>query len=259
MKKFLFMTTYIIFLISMCACADIDISAQAKNIVKNYGDAVVSIKAVIEITTSYEGETTKRESKQSATGIIINPNGLLATSIGSLNPSEGFSSRMFDFETSFTQSSEFKDIKVRLADGTEIDYDVKLNDKDLDLMFLLPKASSDKTFPYIDLNNNTTADIMDTVIVLNRMGIVASHSIAVNTMKIQAIIEKPRKLYSASLTSIWENIGGPVFSNDGKVIGLVLTKSAPSESDSTSFFDSDMPVIMPAENIIKSSEHIDKK
>ena len=77
----------------------------------------------------------------------------------------------------------------------------------------------------------------------------------------EVIIEKPRTFYLLG-QSLWGySLGAPVFTTDGKLIGIVLLRSAKTQTDQDSGFIFSnlnqagmMPVILPASDIVDGAK-----
>jgi hypothetical protein len=161
----------------------------------------------------------------------------------------------------FKFESELTDVKIVLADGTEIAADVVLRDKDLDLAYLRPSDKPAKPLPSIDLTKDAKAQILDEVVVVNRLNQSANRAPAISVGRIEAIIDKPRTFYLLG-QSMWAySLGAPVFSLDGKLVGILFLRSTKSQSDQMSGFMFNnldqwgmMPVILPASDIVDGAK-----
>jgi S1-C subfamily serine protease len=234
---------------------------DARKIADAHKDAVVSVQLVIETVSSYEGESEKRESKASATGTVIDPSGLVVASLAETNPSEMMNRFMADEEGVPKSSSRTVDVKIRLADGTEIPADVVLRDRDLDLTFLRPRKAPEAPMAYLDLSQAGAADTLDDLLVLSRLGTVVNRALGADIYRVRAVVTKPRTFY-ALMISYQMNLGGPAFTMDGKVAGILLLRSSPvgnRESMSSSSMDDMMtPVVMPCSTIAPIAEQAKK-
>lgn len=229
-----------------------DEAADGRTIAAKAGDAVVKIQLVVKLGYSYEGRSAeKSEQKVEATGTFIDSSGLLVTSLSQTNPGDLIASLMGE-SSDMNISSEVTDLKIRLADGREIPAKIVLRDKDLDLVFIRPSQKLASPVSYVDLKDGAGVDLLDQVVVLNRMGKAANRSLATLLDRVQAVVEKPRKAYSISLPGGDVDLGAPAFTTDGKVIGILLlrlTPMSPSEVRSRSASEHVMPVIVPAQDI----------
>jgi len=242
-----------------CAVTALD-TAEGRKVVQAHDGAVVTIELVLETTSSYEGTSDKEQRKVSTTGTVIDPGGLVVTSLTELNPSEMYTRLMADDE-GFRTSSRTVDAKIKLPDGTEIPADFVLRDRDLDLAFLRRRIAPAKPMTYVDLANSGEPEMLDEVMVLSRLGLAASKSLGVTTDRIRAVVTKPRTFYLLN-PSAHSNLGGPGFMQDGKVVGIsVLRYSVSKSTDRRSrggMDDMISVIILPAATVSNAAEQAKK-
>jgi hypothetical protein len=256
-------------------CATVSLPPQADNLAKSGRDilaksqgAVVAVKLAIKQSVSMGGRESKSESKTETTGTVIDPSGLTVVSLATTDPSStvkdayarAIAARGGDM-SQFKFDSELNDVKIVLADGTEIPADVVLRDKDLDLAYLRPSDKPAKPLASIDLTKDAKAQILDEVIVINRLSQAANRAAAVSIGRIEGIIDKPRTFYLLGQSMWGYSLGAPVFSTDGKLIGIVLLRNAKTQTDQDSGFIFSnlnqwgmMPVILPASDIVDGAK-----
>ncbi len=215
-------TQLIVLVLSVVAIAGFVTAAQpistaARKLYETHQDSVVFVSAVAKMEISARGKTANRELKREAIGTIIDASGLTVLSYSNLDPSGALSSQ-------FSVKAEFADVKIRLADGTEVPAKIVLKDTDLDLAFVMPDADSDEAedveFKPLDLGNNVQPKILDEVISLGRLGNNLSRQPVVFIGRIAAIVKKPRDFYLTTRAAM----GGPLFSSDGKLIGIAVRR-----------------------------------
>jgi trypsin-like peptidase len=268
MKKHItWMLSVTLALIVATARAD-DAAKAGRDILAKSQSAVVAVKLSIKQSVSMSGRDSKSETKTETTGTVIDPSGLTVVSLATTDPStamkdayaRAMAARGGDM-SQFKFESELTDVKIVLADGTEIAADVVLRDKDLDLAYLRPSDKPAKPLPSIDLTKDTKAQILDEVIVVNRLNQSANRALAISVGRIEAIIDKPRTFYLLG-QSMWAySLGAPVFSLDGKLVGILFLRSTKSQSDQMSGFMFNnldqwgmMPVILPASDIVDGAK-----
>ena len=207
-----------------------DERAAARAIVKKWQEAIVNVRVVLKMRMSMGGrEMQSMDDSVETVGTVIDPGGLTVLSLGSLNPGAmmnkmiggGSGQERMEF------GSEPSDVKLRLADGKELPARIVLRDEDLDLAFLRPTVKPDKPLVAIDLADEGRPAILDTVVVLSRLGRVGGWTPAASLQTIGAIIERPRTFYVIETGSA-NGVGTPAFTTGGKVVGLLTMRSVQS-------------------------------
>lgn len=236
----------------------IDEISAARDIIKNWQDAIVTAKIVVRYQMATGGrEMSRNENVTEAIATIIDPSGLAVLSLSNTDPTSllsGFSYGGVDMEGPSWESF-VSDVKMIMADGEEIPSKVLLRDKDLDLVFIRPRDNKNRTFIAVDLSKNSDPEVMDKILVLSRLGRVGDRAPYISLCRIQAIVKKPRTFYFSSLSSVENSLGAPVFSLDGRTIGIVLLRILKSKQPMMfgGMFGGTgvLPIILPAENILK--------
>ena len=235
-----------------------DTAAVAKELVKKYADSVVSVTGTMKMTMSMQGlNMPARETKFETTGVIIDPSGLTVLANSSIDSD--------DILNSITQGipggdgdaakmkikTEFSALKLRLSDGTETPVKIVLTDKDLDLAFVMPDSGSagSKTtaakYPALKFDSGATADLLDEVIFMDRLPKNLGRQPSVQLGRISAVVSKPRTFYTVADTA---GMGTPVFTADGRVLGIQVIRKDPAGSNANAE-PSMQPVIVPAGDV----------
>ncbi len=226
----------ILFTAATAWCDDTDSLGRA--IIDQWQDAVVTVKIVSE---QYE-----YESKTEAFGTIVDSSGIVVLSLARSDPG---GAGMWDAGA----DRKIKDIKIMMADGSEIAAEVLLRDVDLDLLFIRPVDKKGDPFPAVRLSDCSTPQVLDEILILSRLGETAGYVPLAALSRIHAIIKKPRTLYVSDIINVFSGLGTPAFTLDGKVVGILLVRIAKSENVSADMFaefGGMMPVIVPAEEIL---------
>lgn len=229
-----------------------DTAAAGRQIASKYENAIIKAQLVTEMSMSMDGRESKRESKTETTATIIDPSGLAVVSLSAINPAETYTSMGFGEDLNL--KSQVTDVKFRLSDGNEIQGKIVLRDKDLDLAFIRPSEKPEKPFQCVDLSQNAKPDRLDQIFVVSRLGKVAGRALSVCLDRVQAIVEKPRTFYVPSFVSMVSDMGAPVFSTDGKMIGLLVLRTMPRGGEDSGFgmgSSGALPMILPTSDIIK--------
>lgn len=210
-------------------------------VLEKWQDAIITARVVIEV---YESER-----KTEILLTVIDESGLAVSSLSSISPSSMFGSGMDD--------TKVKSVTMILPDNEEIPANVVLRDQDLDLAFIKPIEKIDKKLTAIDLSDNSEPEILDHIVALSRLGNAGGYAPVVSISRIEAIIKKPRTMFMTDpMKALLSGLGVPVYTLDGKVIGLNLMRV----SKSTDIIGDDLsrgmgalptlPIILPAQEII---------
>ena len=234
LKKVLLVILTFLFLFSLArsyAGAD-ENSVAGRKILEQYQNGLVSLKTVAKVRMMAGGkEQFNKEIEAVSTATVINPSGLAVTSASAINPGEALektmknvSARAGQGNADITFNIELLSISMVLPDGKEVPAGIVLRDKDLDLAFLRPTKKLGAPVFALDLSQAGSVNTLDPIVILNllpkeyygRKPIVALDRIA-------AVVEKPTKFYVPNdQRSI--KLGVPVFSLDGKIVGIMATQ-----------------------------------
>ena len=131
-------------------------------IARKYGDAVVGVKGTVLMRMKVGDRVMPpNEQKFDGNGTMITPSGLTVTSLNGIDPESTFDAMRARFNASSGGQSvelgkaEFKDLRLQLADGTEIPAKMAWKDAERDLVFLAPAdggVADKRTFTFINLN-----------------------------------------------------------------------------------------------------------
>ncbi|MGH9312656.1 MAG: trypsin-like peptidase domain-containing protein [Vicinamibacterales bacterium] len=207
-----------------------DERAAARDIIKKWQYTVVNVRIVLKTRMAMGGrEMQATEETVDAVATVIEPDGLAVMSLSTLNPA-GMMSRIMGQagggEDKFQMTSEPTDLKIRLSDGREIPAKIVLRDEDLDLAFIRPTAKPDTPFTSLALSDEGRPQPLDPVVTISRLGRVGGWVPAASLQSIQAIIERPRRMYVISASDgLGGGIGTPVFLLNGKLAGLLVLRS----------------------------------
>jgi S1-C subfamily serine protease len=184
---------------------------------------------------------------------VIDPSGLVVMSLTASNPVEMYSRMMAGREEAGGISSEVKEAKIRMADGTEMPAKFVLRDRDLDLAFARPAQKQASPFEFVDLSQDGKADVLDQVLVLSRLGKTANRVSCVSLERIRATVDKPRNYYVMDdrIMSSFENLGAPAFDSSGKVLGLILLRMAPTGGSPSMGDEGVVPIVLPASDVLE--------
>ncbi len=216
---------------------------------------------------SFMGQDDSREMKQEVTGVVVDPSGLVVTSLAGTNIAGALASSVMDGDSSNSPkvSSNITSVKILLTDGKELPGKVVLRDKDLDLAFIRPATKPADPLPALDLAKTSSPGILDPVVIVRRQGSVANRSLDVTLDRIHSVVEKPRTFYVPTSTGLIPSLGSPVFSMDGSVVGLMLLRMLPKSSSSawletgSAGLPGVLPIILPASEIAAAAKQAPEK
>jgi S1-C subfamily serine protease len=228
-------------------------AAAGRALVKRYADAIVSVELVVTLKMKMgEKEAPPREQRIEVNGTVISPTGLTVTTLGQVDPQatlealragSGGGNRGIEIV-----GSEFKEVKLRLANGTEVPARFVLKDADLDLAFMAPEVTPEnasREFPYVKLDEFTGGALLDEFFYLGRAAKVQQRVPLVRTTEIIGMVERPRRLYLLTEQSPqW--MGTPVFNAAGRVLGITLQHFANGQRSGL--------IVLPAEDIAEMAK-----
>jgi hypothetical protein len=201
-------------------------AAAGRAIVKRYADSIISVNLVIVLNVTVDNRTMPpQEIRAEVNGTVVSPSGLTVTSLSAIDPRADTLARVRSAPGGAARNvqmaeTEFKEVKLRLPDGTEIAARVVLKDADTDLAFIAPDpaAAAGRIFPSVDLQNAAAAEVLQTYFDVLRAPRDLQRVPLVLASTIQGIVERPRRLYL--VTS--EAPGSPLFDATGAVLGLCV-------------------------------------
>jgi hypothetical protein len=194
-------------------------AAAGRAMVKRYADTVVSVELVVTIKAGGAGGSQSRELKREVNGTVISPTGLTVTSLGGIDPRAGAMSG--GRGGGDAPDAEFKEVKLRLADNSEIAARVVLKDGDMDLAFIAPEseaAAGGRQFAYVKLDEPAEAVVLGTYYEVTRLPKSLQRLAVVQLSNVVGIVEKPRRL----IYTTEQTMGSPLFDAQGRILGLGL-------------------------------------
>lgn len=234
----------------------------ARQIMNKWQNSVITVQLTLE--QQIGGFTMqKTESKAEAIGTVIDPSGLTVLSLFSTDPLARIlalvrGSLLSEQDMAMFQwESQIKDVKLLMADGNEVPAKIVLRDKDLDLAFVRPVDKLTTPLTAVDLTKAGKPEVLDQVVILTRLGKVASREPSVSLSRVQAIVKKPRTFYVPGSDAMEGGFGAAAFCFDGKVAGVLVLRALISRDIGINSIFSGMkglgmlPVILPAEDILE--------
>lgn len=224
---------------------------------KKHSQAVVTIQLVVKSKLSMAGRAGQsNESRQEVTGTVVDPSGLTVVSLSAVDPGQLVQNLVSDDR--IKMESELADVKILMPDGAEVPAEVVLRDKDLDLAFIRPKAKPAQPMQAIDLAQSATAEILDPVTTLNRLGNAGGRSYSASAERVSAIVRRPRLFYIPDANATTTSLGCPAFTADGKVLGIVVMRALKSSSSMGGAAGMQnqnyTAIILPAADVLKAAK-----
>ena len=228
--------------------ADDAVVETARKLYKTHQESVVYVTAVVRIEGTAGPRTLRpQEQKIEVLGTVIDPSGLTVLPNSGIDPSMTYAGRRVQGARLVVKAS-YSEVKIRLSDGTEIPAKIVLKDTDLDLAFVMPDAGSEEAeaaefeFKPVDLKAAARVNVLDEVISLGRLGKALDRRPTVALGRIAGVVKKPRNFYVATTVAL----GGPVFTADGKIVGITVRRIVNGRAGRT--------VIMPAADAQETAE-----
>ncbi len=192
-------------------------------LMKRYADAIVNVELVTTIKVKQgDREAPARDQPIEINGTVISPDGLTVTSLAAVDPRVQFEAmRAQQGGTRGIElvSADFKEVKLRLADGKEVPARFVLRDADLDLAFMAPEtADPERKYAYVNLTEMADSAVMERVYFVARANKMLQRTPLVRSTEVVGIVEKPRRLFLLGDQSV----ASPVFAADGRVLGIFL-------------------------------------
>jgi hypothetical protein len=255
-------TSLLVLLISPNPLSAKDLREVGRETATALGAAIVTAKLVVEQTiSSTDGGSRARDKELEIKGTVISPEGLTVVALSSMDPTSLFSSLMpsvLQMDVNF--ESEVKDLTLVVNKETEIPAEVVLRDTDLDMAIIRPKEVPEEPMTFVDFENSTRPNLLDTCFLLARMGRVGSYEVAVMTGEVQAVVTKPRTFYIPSGELATGGMGLPILSAEGKALGIVLMRVPPGEIGELSREkDGAVAIIQPAEDIVELAAQVESQ
>ncbi len=199
-----------------------EVATAGRDVMKRYADAVVGIELVLTLRVkSGDREAPPREQRIEVMGTVISPDGLTVTTLAAVDPQATMEAMGGSSDGRGPQivGSEFKEVKLRLADGKEVPARFVLKDADLDLAFMAPETSeAGKTYPNVRLEDAVEGAILNTYFYVARAPKTLQRVPMVRRTEIMGMVDRPRRLYVLNDLSP----GTPVFDPSGKVLGITV-------------------------------------
>ncbi len=226
---------------------DDPVHSGALAIHEKYQEAIITVKAVIDIEVVVGGSANQsQEQRLEVPGTVIDATGLTVVSNATIDVGKQIESqiarqvrgRQVDVKTTF------KEVNLLLPDGTEISARVVMKDDDLDVAFVLPDAAEVEAegveFVAVSFPDETPkVTLLEPIVILNRLGKDLDRTLSLYVTKVEALIKKPRPFVLTHNTST----GTPAFLPSGEPIGLFVRRIVDGNATST--------VVLPSKEVAR--------
>jgi hypothetical protein len=230
-------------------------AAAGREVMAKFSNAVITVRLAGKMRMTMEGRPTEeQESTTEITATLVDPSGLAVCALSEADPTQALAA--MGAEQDYKVTIEITDVKMRLADGQELPAKIVLRDKDLDLAFIRPIADPTTPTPAVDLSASAKVDVLDDMLVIERLGEVANRTATASIDRVAAVIQKPRLLYVPGLGGQSADTGAAAFTLDGKVVGILVNRFPPAGQGSEE--RSPLTVILPAEDILDAAKQAPK-
>jgi hypothetical protein len=185
-------------------------------------DAVIGIEMVVTVKVKVgDRERPAQERRVEVNGTVVTPDGLTVASLAQVDPAAEVEAAQLAQPGRQIEllGADFKEVKLRRANGTEVPARFVLKDADLDLAFIAPEeADGAETFAHVDLGAHTDAAVLDKFYSVTRASKALQRVPIIMETAVTGIVEKPRRIYLVRDVSL----GSPVFDGTGRLLGLAL-------------------------------------
>jgi hypothetical protein len=199
-------------------------AASGRALVKQFADTVVTVELVVTVRMSVgDRALPPRESKVDVNATVISQSGLTVTVLSMVDPRSSLEAMRAAQGAGASKieigETEFKDVKLRLANNTEVPADVVLKDPDLNLIFIAPvvdAAAPARKFTSVRLDKAVDGEILGNYFLVSRAPKSLQRVPLVRMTTVMGIVEKPRKMFLLSEQAL----GIPIFDSSGLVLGI---------------------------------------
>ena len=225
---------------------------KARAVLEANRDAVITIQAVIGM--SFGGNENETEQESNAT--VIDPTGLSVLALTAVDPSAMFANMGEMASEMVTKVNSLKMLIPDGADVKEVEAEIVLRDKDLDLAYVRPKEKPAEEMAYVDLAKSGAPQLLDEVVVIGQLGKVARRAHTAFVERIEAVVEKPRTFYIPGEHRARAIMCSPVFTMDGEVVGVGVMRAIMAGGGGGGMGDNMMVIIVPAEDIADQVQQV---
>jgi S1-C subfamily serine protease len=199
-------------------------AAAGRALLKRYADAIVNVELVVTIKVKMgDREAPPSERRIEINGTVISPSGLTVTTLAGVDPQVQFdairASQQGGGRAPELVGADFKEVKLRLADGTEVPARFVLKDADLDLAFMAPETNDPaRQYAHVNLEQAAEGAVLGNYFFVSRAPKTLQRTPMVRSTEVLGIVEKPRRFFLMTEQSV----ATAVFEPQGRVLGISL-------------------------------------
>ncbi len=198
------------------------VKAEERAMLLKQVDAVIGIEMVVTVKVKVEDrERPAQERRVEVNGTVLTADGLTVTSLAQVDPASEIEAAQMAQPGRRLEllGADFKEVKLRRENGTEVPAKFVLKDADLDLAFIAPEAADGgEDFAHVDLDAQIEAAMLDEFYSVTRAPKALQRVPMITGTAVTGIVEKPRRIYLMRDVAL----GSPVFDGAGKLLGLAL-------------------------------------
>ncbi len=191
---------------------------QLTQVYEQNNAALVYVDYGVEMT--FRGQT--RDSSGTILGLIVSEGGLVIAS----DQMAGGGGGMLGNQVSISKP---KNVVITLGDGDELRGEYISRDQDVGIAFIRIQNAEDRKFPFVDFSGSVTPGVGDEVVLLALLPEGFHPHVKFLVGRINSEIDKPSRYLSVDNAEFLEALGGPVFTLEGKPVGIVTFRS-PNQS-----------------------------
>jgi hypothetical protein len=213
------------FLLPVPACLQAAPETDAvagRALVQRYADAIIGVELVVTIKVKMgDREAPPQERRIEVNGTVISPSGLTVTSLAGVDPQVQFDAMRAQQGGRAPElvGADFKEVKLRTADGREVPARFVLKDADLDLAFMAPETpDAGREYPHVKLEEAAEGTLLSDYFFVARAPKTLQRVPLIRGSEMMGVVEKPRRLFL--LTE--QALGSPMFDAKGRVLGISL-------------------------------------
>ena len=208
-RRFLSLTAALVAVALVAPPASADPVCQ--KLLAQHTDSVVSVKFVLNLQLSMGGQTQDREVSGAATGLLVDPVGLVVMDSQALSPR---GPRGMEINASPTS------IRV-VFPGDPKEYEAVLGatDSRMGLTFVRIKDLEGKAVKALDLAGEPKVEVGDRLYGVTRLGQGYDYAPVCQTADVIGWVEKPRQMWAISGGAV--DVAHPLFTAEGTIVGFV--------------------------------------